>query len=717
MKSTTGIIGYFFPLSVQPKNQTELKISSKLPSDCTVEVLRVICADIDPNGPGEKYEKVSWFKKQKIKVKNQHINLGSFAIIDPAPDIIDKKIIKLQLSVFPTMRKKTPQVIFHWGQFKILINNQNKLCVVKESDEILICSKIKLREWLYLELEINLREKQISLFSKYLSPYSNIDEGIVNKIKINDLSFPRKSEPIIFAAAHNYHTDKIKTEFHFNGKIDSPKIINENKKIISYWDFSEGITSNKIFDKGTQVTNGILHNVPMRAATGIKWDGSCHSWLQDKKHYTAIHFHEDDITDCMWETNIILDVPAYAKSGYYIARLVNKTVQSDVPFFISVDETAHKSDILFIAPTATYLSYSNTHVKFDSHNTENLFEAPIALSEDELYLNKHTELGLSHYDTHADGSGVVYVSEKRPILNMRPGLYTFNYINDTHIIKWLELKKFDYDLTTDYELHNLGTKLLKNYKIIITASHPEYYSTEMWNAIYEFQNNGGRHLYLGGNGFYWKIAYSKNFPGVIENRRGASGVRTWEGEPGEHHLSFNGELGGLWRTNGRAPQTLVGIGFSATYFLKSTYFQKLNIKETTELNFIFEGVSEDTFGNFGFRGGGCVGLEIDRFEHNLGSPKNTVVLATSVGIGSAGLLTGEEFITTTRALDGSQHAHVRADMVIFSTSSGGAVWSTGSIAWATSLLWNNCENDVSKITENVINRFLKPEKIHLIDTV
>ena len=78
------------------------------------------------------------------------------------------------------------------------------------------------------------------------------------------------------------------------------------------------------------------------------------------------------------------------------------------------------------------------------------------------------------------------------------------------------------------------------------------------------------------------------------------------------------------------------------------------------MNFIFEGVSEDTFGNFGFRGGGCVGLEIDRFEHNLGSPKNTVVLATSVGIGSAGLLTGEEFITTTRALDGSQHAHVRS---------------------------------------------------------
>ena len=714
MKSTTGILGYFSPLSVKPNQQTELKISSKSSYECMVEILKVICADIDTNGPGEQYEKVSWFKKQKIGLKKQPINLGSFAIIDPAPDIIDNKIINIQLSVFPTMIKNTPQVIFHWGQFQIIINNQNKLCVVIGSKEILTCSEIKIREWLYIEFEMDIKEKKISLFSKYISPFNNKDKGKINIKKLNELTVPRISEPIILAARYINKKNKIKTEFHFNGKIDSPKVVDENKKIICHWDFTEKINSNKIIDKGPKSLNGILHNVPMRAATGVKWDGSCHSWLQDKEHYSAIHFHEDDISDCNWDTTIVLDIPACAKSGYYIARLLSKTVQSDVPFYISVDENEQTADILFIAPTATYLSYSNTHVKFDSHNTENLFEAPLALSEDELYLNKHRELGLSHYDTHADGSGVVYVSEKRPILNMRPGLYTFNYINDTHIIKWLESKKFDYDVTTDHELHNLGTQLLKKYKLIITASHPEYYSTEMWNAIYKFQNNGGRHMYLGGNGFYWKMAYSKNYPGVIENRRGASGVRTWEGEPGEHYLSFNGELGGLWRTNGRAPQTLVGIGFSATYFLKSTYFQKLDITKNTELDFIFKGIESDTFGDFGYRGGGCVGLEIDRFEHNLGSPKNTVVLATSVGVGSAGLLTGEEFITTTRALDGSQHAHVRADMTIFSTDSGGAVWSTGSIAWATSLLWNNCDNDVSTITENVINRFLNPEKIHLI---
>ena len=170
MKSTTGILGYFSPLSVKPNKQTELKISSKSSYDCMLEILKVICADIDTNGPGEQYEEVSWFKKQKIGLKKQPINLGSFAIIDPAPDIINNKIINIQLSVFPTMIKNTPQVIFHWGQFQIIINNQNKLCVVIGSKEILTCSEIKIREWLYIEFEMDIKEKKnFFIFKIYIS--------------------------------------------------------------------------------------------------------------------------------------------------------------------------------------------------------------------------------------------------------------------------------------------------------------------------------------------------------------------------------------------------------------------------------------------------------------------------------------------------------------------------------------------------------------------
>ena len=89
-------------------------------------------------------------------------------------------------------------------------------------------------------------------------------------------------------------------------------------------------------------------------------------------------------------------------------------------------------------------------------------------------------------------------------------------------------------------------------------------------------------------------------------------------------------------------------------------------------------------------------MEIDRWDKDLGSPLDSEVLATSENINEDGLLSGEEFITTTRAITGSTNSKVRADMVFFTTSGGGAVWSTGSISWATSLLWNNAQNSVSK---------------------
>ena len=53
--------------------------------------------------------------------------------------------------------------------------------------------------------------------------------------------------------------------------------------------------------------------------------------------------------------------------------------------------------------------------------------------------------------------------------------------------------------------------------------------------------------------------------------------------------------------------------------------------------------------------------------------------------------------------------HVRADLVFFETPQGGAVFSTGSVAWAGSLAHDGYDNDVSRITGNVIRRFLDAE--------
>jgi N,N-dimethylformamidase len=42
----------------------------------------------------------------------------------------------------------------------------------------------------------------------------------------------------------------------------------------------------------------------------------------------------------------------------------------------------------------------------------------------------------------------------------------------------------------------------------------------------------------------------------------------------------------------------------------------------------------------------------------------------------------------------------------FETPNDGAVFSTGSVTWGTSLTHNGCDNNVSRITGNVVDRFV-----------
>ncbi|CAM5718664.1 hypothetical protein SANTM175S_03520 [Streptomyces antimycoticus] len=41
----------------------------------------------------------------------------------------------------------------------------------------------------------------------------------------------------------------------------------------------------------------------------------------------------------------------------------------------------------------------------------------------------------------------------------------------------------------------------------------------MRQSFEEYLNSSGRLIYMGGNGFYWKIAFSDSLPGVMEVRK------------------------------------------------------------------------------------------------------------------------------------------------------------------------------------------------------
>ena len=123
--------------------------------------------------------------------------------------------------------------------------------------------------------------------------------------------------------------------------------------------------------------------------------------------------------------------------------------------------------------------------------------------------------------------------------------------------------------------------------------------------------------------------------------------------------------------------------------------------------FIFEGIGADeTIGDFGLSIGGAAGDEMDRIDFSLGSPPHTLLLASASGYSKHYIPVIEDHLELQEAVMREQFALVRADMVFHETMNGGAVFSAGAISWCGSLSHNVYENNVSRITENVLRRFL-----------
>ncbi|MBM3517006.1 MAG: hypothetical protein FJX56_03780 [Alphaproteobacteria bacterium] len=197
---------------------------------------------------------------------------------------------------------------------------------------------------------------------------------------------------------------------------------------------------------------------------------------------------------------------------------------------------------------------------------------------------------------------------------------------------------------------------------------------------------------------------------MMEVRRGGPAIRAWAADPGETFHSFDGEHGGLWRNQGRAPQAITGVGFVSEGFDLCSHYVRTPASKDPRARFIFEGIGDkELIGDFGLEGGGAAGIEIDLADVKLGTPPHALVVASSVDHTESYLLVTEEADIMIPNVDATNNPRIRADLVFYETPNGGAVFSVGSIAWTGSLLWNKRNNNVSRLTGNVLRRFIKDE--------
>ena len=209
-----------------------------------------------------------------------------------------------------------------------------------------------------------------------------------------------------------------------------------------------------------------------------------------------------------------------------------------------------------------------------------------------------------------DGSPVRYSSNHRPIFNVMPSATNSligsvrHFAADLYVLDWLARSGVAFDIATDEDLHREGIELLESYKTVITGSHPEYVTRQEVVAIESYLANGGRVMYLGGNGFYWVTSTDEQRPWMVEVRRDNSGTRTWDSPVGERLHVFDNEIGGLWRFRGKSPHRTVGIGFGAEGFSTARPYTRQDASYSGPARQWFEGIGTTKIGEHGYVLGG-----------------------------------------------------------------------------------------------------------------
>lgn len=703
--STIHVIGYSDRLSVRPGETIAFKVSSHSDNKFQTRLTRLVSADPNPAAGGiAEIGGEQWWQPQPFNSRVQPFFPGSYAVSDSPLNIGDVATLVFSVNIFATLRKQSEQIILSIASIALGIDTNGKVFLQCSGARITQNATLPLRQWMRLEIWINCTTGEAALSHSALDEKHASGEQTKGKIPA----------PIAFATGKFCVAAKLENRIakhHFNGKIESPLIqcshVQGGQHTLLAWDFSRDITSTKIHDLGPGQQHGVLVNFPMRAVTGSNWSGLEMCWRHAVDKYRAIHFHEDDIYDFGWQTDFSFQIPADMPSGGYVMYIEVDGEYDALPFFVCPAKGKPTADVCVVIATFTYIMYGN-HARPDYHPSwQEKIKKWNAFPHNPA---NHRAYGLSTYNFHSDGSGIAHASHLRPLFNLRPGYLTFGYGEDSglrhlpadsHLISWLHAKQINHDIITDHELHHEGYSAIAQYRAVLTTTHPEYHTYETLNAIKKYTANRGNLLYLGGNGFYWRIAMHGEHNGMLEVRRTEGGIRAWASEPGEYYSAFDGLYGGLWRRIGRPPQQLVGIGFIAQGNFTSSYYRRKCFDP--KYDWIFAGIDGDIIGDFGLSGGGAAGFELDRVDARLGTPSNVVVLASSEAHDNNFVLVPEEQLTHLTNLAGRPAEELMsADMVYFILPKGGSVFSVGSITFCGSLPCNHFDNSVSRLLENMI---------------
>ena len=365
-------------------------------------------------------------------------------------------------------------------------------------------------------------------------------------------------------------------------------------------------------------------------------------------------------------------VVAPERSGlYYFHASTPSGLQFSFPWVVAPAQP--RARIAVLASNITWNAYNNFGGRSNYISADELPEQPIVNARQQL--KRYTQIahqtwGSPRYSplsfdrpepiNHIDlQERITDPIEGRAACHLAPA--------EWRLLGWLERERWEFDLYAETQLHE-GLVDLAAYRVLIISTHPEYWTRTMYERVKHWvYAEGGRLVYLGGNGLNCEVD-------LIDERT---------------MVVHNGVLRGLWpeeigaesrmakRVESEA--NLLGVVFTPSGFMTGAPYRVVAAD-----HWAFAGTGLAAGEPFGERSlhrrcpGGASGHETDKCSPS--SPANVELLAEGLNPDGGG-----------------------AQMVTFETPSGGAVFSVGSICYPSSL---PVDERISRITNNVLRRFL-----------
>src|SRR5262245_44596398 len=227
-----GIVGYSDRIYCRPGDIVNFKVSCESVAGYEAEIVRLVCGDDNPEGPGVKEVAFKTAIDGHYTGRKQRIHAGSYVEVPDAPALRGTRSFTVQAFVWPTMPAKGNQgIVAKWsptaGGFALIVDDQGATAL-KMGDEsgrvetVSVGKPMLERHWYRVGGSFDADQRTVRVSQQPLRFDKLFEDGGSVERTIN-IAPTDNDAPLVFAAIPA-ETDS-GFDFYYNGKIDSPRLV------------------------------------------------------------------------------------------------------------------------------------------------------------------------------------------------------------------------------------------------------------------------------------------------------------------------------------------------------------------------------------------------------------------------------------------------------------------------------------------------------------